>query len=213
MMTPIEKIGSNIYKLTLGPFWTNNYLIIKNNQSLLIDCTSSYEICELIKSLNCQLIGIILTHGHIDHTSAVKKISQKFNLIPYMNSQDDIQLKIAMETYQEYGFTEYEMFEYQHIDEGDLIIGDFRIKVIHTPGHTQGSCCFLYEDILFSGDTIFRESIGRTDLPGGSFELILSSIHSKILPLDDNILVLPGHGPITSIKHEKKYNPFVNAYS
>jgi len=81
-------------------------------------------------------------------------------------------------------------------------------KVIHTPGHSSGSVCFLIDNILFSGDTLFCDSVGRTDLPGGSYKEIEKSIKEKIFSLDENIIVYPGHGPATTLKHEKNYNPF-----
>ena len=97
----------------------------------------------------------------------------------------------------------YEKF----VKDGDIItVGDMQIKVINTPGHTEGGVCYLIEDKLFSGDTLFRESVGRTDLFGGSFEKLLDSVKNKLFKLDDNITVYPGHGPATTIGYEKKHN-------
>jgi len=126
-----------------------------------------------------------------------------------MNQQDQIQLKISEQIYQQYGFTEFNLFEYQHIENGKIKIDQIDIEVIHTPGHTQGSLCFLIDNILFSGDTIFKNSIGRTDLIGGCLETLLNSIKEKILKLPEQTIILPGHGPITTLKEELKSNPFI----
>lgn len=94
-------------------------------------------------------------------------------------------------------------------DNDTIPVGNMQIKVIHTPGHTEGGVCYLIDDKLFSGDTLFRESVGRTDLFGGSFEKLSDSIKNKLFKLNENITVYPGHGPITTIGHEKKYNELV----
>ena len=96
------------------------------------------------------------------------------------------------------------------VSDGDeLCFGELKFKVLSTPGHTPGSCCYLIENHLLAGDTLFYESIGRCDLPGGSFEVIDSSIKTKIFTLDDNVIVYPGHGMTTDVAHEKQFNPFV----
>jgi glyoxylase-like metal-dependent hydrolase (beta-lactamase superfamily II) len=91
-----------------------------------------------------------------------------------------------------------------------LAILDTEVKVLHTPGHSPGGVCFLFDDFVFVGDTLFSGSIGRTDLPGGSYEQILDSIRTHLLVLDDNLKVLTGHGPATTIAMEQKFNPFLN---
>jgi glyoxylase-like metal-dependent hydrolase (beta-lactamase superfamily II) len=96
------------------------------------------------------------------------------------------------------------------VDDGDIIyLGKSTMKVIHTPGHTQGGICLLSEGNLFTGDTLFAGSIGRTDLPGGSFEQMQESLMEKIMPLSDDLRVLPGHGPESTLKVEKETNPFL----
>ena len=100
------------------------------------------------------------------------------------------------------------------LDDGEVVKGaGLQFSVIHTPGHTKGSVCFLFDTdegtVLFSGDHLFRDSVGRTDLPGGSWEELMESMRAKILPLDDAVAVLPGHGPSTTIGRERRMNPFV----
>jgi glyoxylase-like metal-dependent hydrolase (beta-lactamase superfamily II) len=198
-----------IQKLTLGNFLTNNYIIIKENKALLIDATESKPIIEYIESNNLELVGLILTHAHVDHICGVNNICQKFNITPFLNKLDDIQIKISQEIYKDCGFLEKPKFEYQNIEEGELKIENFVIKVIHTPGHTQGSISILIDNNLFSGDTLFFQSIGRTDLIGGNFEQLINSIKNKLLCINDKTVVFPGHGPETTIKEEKIHNPFL----
>ncbi|MCS7164885.1 MAG: MBL fold metallo-hydrolase [Candidatus Calescibacterium sp.] len=205
----MEKILPNIFRFTLSEFYTNNYCIIKNGKVLLIDCTESKPIIDFIKNNNLELVGLILTHGHVDHICGVKNLITHTKIKPFMNKLDDIQIKISQQIYKEYGFTEYPEFEYSHIEEGRVKIGEFEIEVIHTPGHTEGSISLIIDGVLFSGDTIFRESIGRTDLIGGCFDKLITSINQKIMILPENMIVLPGHGESTTIKHEKIYNPFL----
>ncbi|MCS6955128.1 MAG: MBL fold metallo-hydrolase [Candidatus Calescibacterium sp.] len=206
----MEQILSNIFRFTLSDFYTNNYCIIKNDKVLVIDCTISYPIINFIKKNNLKLVGVILTHGHVDHICGVKNLIKETHIKPILNNLDDIQIKISQQIYREYGFTEHPEFEYNHIEEGKIKIDEFEIEIIHTPGHTQGSISLIIDKILFSGDTIFRESIGRTDLIGGCFNTLINSIKQKIIILPEDTIILPGHGELTTVKHEKVNNPFIS---
>lgn len=205
----MEQILPNIFRFTLSSFYTNNYCIVKNSKVLVIDCTESKPILDFINNNKLQMVGLILTHGHVDHICGVKNLITQTKIRPFMNKLDDIQIKISQQIYKEYGFLEYPEFEYINIEEGKIKLEDFEIEIIHTPGHTEGSISLNIDGILFSGDTIFRESIGRTDLPGGNFNTLINSIKQKIMILPDNTIILPGHGESTTIKHEKIYNPFL----
>lgn len=208
----MSKIFSNIYKFTLSEFYTNNYFIIKDNKALLIDCTESQPLIEFINLNKLEVVGLILTHGHVDHICGVNNFSKKFNITPFIHNLDKIQIEISQQIYQDYGFQESPTFEYQILNEGKLKIDIFEIEVIHTPGHTQGSVSLKIDNFLFSGDTIFKGSVGRTDLWQGDFNLLIKSIKEKILPLPEDTIILPGHGDYTTIKEEKLFNPFIKNY-
>ena len=159
------------------------------------------------------LKAIVITHAHIDHIGGAAKLKQRRGAPVYMNSNDqplydhlDMQAAwLGMETPEK---TEIDTLA----REGDTIrVGTTDFQVLHTPGHTQGSLCLWIpsENKLVAGDTLFRESVGRTDLPGGDGRAIIRSIHEKLLTLPDAAVVIPGHGPVTTIGHEREFNPFL----
>ena len=160
-----------------------------------------------IKDMGANVKSILLTHGHMDHVGGVEYLSDKLN-VPFYISKID-------EEYMEkdnYVFGSIRNANGYLEDGNELSFGSLNIKVIATPGHTKGGLCFLIEDKLFTGDTLFQGSIGRTDFIGGSFSEIINSIKTKLLPLGDEIEVYPGHGPKSSIGYEKGYNMYLNDY-
>jgi hydroxyacylglutathione hydrolase len=191
--------------MPVGSYEANCY-IIKDEASqeiAVIDPGASGNLLiKEIEKLQGKVKYIFLTHGHSDHTGAVKDLTEHFKAPIYISQKDE-----ALIIKGEFMFGKIKVDGY--IKDGDsLYIGNLEIKCIETPGHTPGGVCFLINGSLFSGDTLFAQSIGRTDLAGGDFETIIHSIKNKLFTLSEEIKVFPGHGPETSIKVEKKYNPF-----
>lgn len=201
-------------KFVLGPIENNNYLLIdeKTKEAVMFDCTEENgELESTLEKHGATLKYILLTHAHFDHVLGVNYFRDKYKCTVCVHESDKELLDSIEDFAKRFGCGQVEI---QEIDcllkDNDVInFGDTDIKVIHTPGHTLGSVCYLVGDKLFSGDTLFYESVGRTDLPGGSFEQIKSSIQNKLFKLDDNIKVYPGHGWESTIEHEKKNNNFL----
>lgn len=157
--------------------------------------------------------AIVITHAHIDHIGGAQKLKAATGAPVWMNENDQMLYdRLDMQA----GWLGMETPEQTEIDtharEGDTLrLAAAGFHVLHTPGHTQGSLCLWIpsENKLVAGDTLFRESIGRTDLPGGDHRKILSSIRTKLFELPDSAIVIPGHGPNTTIEHEKQFNPFL----
>ena len=187
-----------------------------SGEAIVIDPGDEIDrIVEVLQRHNLRVKYIVITHGHIDHIGGAKLLKERTGAPVYMNEQD-----FAL-----YGRLEQQAMmigiptpERTDIDvtlrDGDKIeCGGIRADVMHTPGHTQGSSCLLLHGMadptLIAGDTLFRDSIGRTDLPGGNFHQIMQSLQSKLMALDDAVIVVPGHGELTTIGREKEWNPFL----
>lgn len=203
-----------IHTLTLGMFAVNNYLIHPPNSSkaILIDACEDYPaILQKIEDLNLELVYLINTHGHGDHIAGNKPIIEATGAklcihhleAPYL---EDPQLNLS-------GWMGARLQSPQPdqlLEEGDEIsLEGISLKVLHTPGHTPGHITLVGDGVAFVGDVIFRESIGRTDFPGGSYEQLIETIQTKIYSLPDDMILYNGHGPHTTVAHEKHFNPFV----
>lgn len=198
----------------IGDLENNNFLLIDetSKEAVLIDCTNiNPEIEKTLQEDSADLKYILLTHGHFDHLMGVNYFRKKYNCKVLMHEADK-NLFDEMKEITKSFFSEE--IEKPHIDgyvkEGDIIkFGENEIKVIETPGHSKGGVCYLIEDKLFSGDTIFYEVVGRTDLPGGSFLELKENIEKKIFTLDEKIKIYPGHGPSSTVGWEKIHNTFL----
>ena len=206
-----------IKTFTEPPIDNNNYVIIDKvtNEAALVDC-SHYDkaVAEFLVDQKAKLKYILLTHGHFDHVSGIDGYKSNQDLpddIKIFMHEDDLgQLKNINAYLSFFGIPDISEPKIDHfIKDGDVIkLGSIDIKVIHTPGHTQGSVCYLTENSLFSGDTIFRECVGRCDLEGGDFQQIVESIENKIFTLPDNTIIYPGHGSGSNVGWEKEHNKF-----
>jgi len=198
-----------IKQFVAGLLENNMYLILDeiSKKGVLIDATIALpEIIQEAKGYDIEYI--LLTHGHFDHILGLNELKKELGAKAVINKNDVIVSDNINEFTRMFDLPDstppsYEMFA---DDDDEITSGNLRFKVITTPGHTEGSVCYLIDDKLFSGDTLFMESVGRTDLFGGNHKKLTESIKNKLFKLDDNIEVYPGHGEQTTIKHEKKYN-------
>lgn len=178
----------------------------------IIDCTCSIdEIKAEIKEKKLNLKYILITHGHFDHVYCLKEAKLAFPMTPVLMNENDLELLNQVPI--QCSMAGVEGIEVPCIDKfvdetTDLKLGNTKIQVITTSGHSKGGVCYLIGDVLFSGDTLFLGSIGRYDLFGGSYSEIEQSIRGKLFKLADNIVVYPGHGPKTTIGKEKHSNPY-----
>lgn len=201
-----------IKQFIAGQLENNMYLVYDEDtkKAVLIDATAPVpELLDTVKNLGLDVEYILLTHGHFDHILGLTELKKALGAEAVICHDDLIISDNINEFTRFFGGMEesvppvYEKF----IKDGDVItVGNMQIKVIHTPGHTEGGVCYLLNDKLFSGDTLFMGSVGRTDLFGGNFDKLSDSVKNKLFKLDDNIKVYPGHGPKTTIGYEKKHN-------
>jgi len=196
----------------LPEFGTNTYLIIEESSQEAILVDPSAPSMELLKKVETLKLRYILnTHGHLDHIGGNSFFKKHTQATLAIHQADAIMLTDNKKNLS--AFLDMQLPPLPAdllLEDGDeLILGGLSFKVIHTPGHTPGCICLFHDKYLISGDTLFEQSIGRTDFPGGSFEQINQSIKTKLFVLDDDTIVFPGHGPKTSIGIEKKINPFI----
>lgn len=196
-----------IKAIPAGIYGANCYVICDEEtmEAVILDPggDSDYLISQIDK-IGAKVKYILLTHGHVDHVGGVVDLKKKYNVPFYIHKADEEMIMMGADVFGDLPVAD------GYIKEGDVIaFGNLKAKCIHTPGHTPGGVCFQIEDKVFTGDTLFQGSIGRTDFAGGSYEEIISSIVNKILPLGDNAEVYPGHGPKSSVIFEKARNPFL----
>jgi hydroxyacylglutathione hydrolase len=204
-----------IERLVLGTVSTNCYFLIneQTKEAVLVDPAAQQDLLvQEIEAKGLKLTGILLTHGHFDHILAVNQLRKEYAVAVYAHKEEDEILKSQK-------LNLSSLFGYPVTVEADIFLNSnekvnlagFEITVLHTPGHTKGSVCYYLkeEGVLFSGDTLFRESIGRSDFPTGDGDQLLSSIKESLWSLPQETVVYSGHGDQTDINHELHHNPFL----
>jgi glyoxylase-like metal-dependent hydrolase (beta-lactamase superfamily II) len=203
----------------VGPLACNCYIVgdPTAREAVVIDPGGDVDrLWSTIQDEGLSVTAIVATHAHFDHVVAAERL-RELTGAPFLLHDDD---KALLSWMQESGrlFLGIDLPPPPEVDtaagEGDRIIaGELQLEVLHTPGHSPGSISLVADDAVFSGDTLFQGSIGRSDLPGGDGELLISAIRQKLFPLGDELPVYPGHGPATTLATEKKSNPFVGETS
>jgi glyoxylase-like metal-dependent hydrolase (beta-lactamase superfamily II) len=203
-----------VHAFTVGPLESNSYLVVDEaarEAALLDPGMESEPVADVLAREHLTVTSIINTHGHFDHVFGNAYFKAKTGA-PLLMHRADLDLVKRLEEQSLYfGFRATPSpSPDRFLEEGDEVrVGGIRLRVLHTPGHSPGGICLVTDGAAFVGDTLFAGSIGRTDLPGGSAEELLTSIREKLLALPDETVLYPGHGPATTIGHERRHNPFL----
>ncbi len=201
-----------VRSVVVGPLEGNCYLIKcdEAGTGVIIDPGDEPDrIVHAVTQAQLKPEAILLTHGHIDHANAAAALKERFGCPVYIHPGDRDMVERG-ESPVLWGLVRNHCAIDNEVADGEEIaVGETRLSVLHAPGHTSGSVCYMVGSLLFSGDVLFRGSIGRTDLPGGSEAEMMNTLKTRIGVLEGSTLVYPGHGPETTIEHEKKFNPFL----
>lgn len=208
----------DIHSFTVGPFAENTYLLIRDQQAILVD-PGFFEEHEFkafrnkLEETGSEFLAVVLTHAHVDHVLGLQKVKDHYEVPVYLSDADRYLWNNYASQAQMFGFqAEPFNFEPEALGEQEgWTIGPFKFDLLYTPGHSPDHISLFDKDtgVLIAGDALFREGIGRTDLYKGNFKVLERSIKEQLYTLPDNTVVYPGHGPKTTIGHEKKQNPFV----
>jgi len=198
-----------IKRIPAGIYAANCYILVDEatKESAVIDPGGDADdLFEAVSEMGAEVKHIVLTHGHLDHTGAVRDFVNKFDVPVYVNKKD-----WDLMSNNEYLFGNLNFNgKYVYVNDNDVIkIGETAIECLETPGHTPGGMSYKVEDKILTGDTLFLGSIGRTDLTGGDFNVLIKSIKDKLLINDDSIVIYPGHGPSSTIGYERNRNTFL----
>lgn len=194
-----------IKHFVLSMFYSNCYVVSEENKAFIVDMGENpKQVEEYIKENNLDVQFILLTHGHVDHAGGVDEFKKHFDVPVYLHKNDRMNIDNK-----EMWFAKMDSDSINVDENTEINFNAKKIKVIETPGHTTGGVCYLIDDVLFTGDTLFRLSIGRTDFKDGDLNALLSGIRNKLFTLPDETKVLPGHNSASTIMTEKKYNSFL----
>lgn len=203
-----------IISMQLGPIETNCYIVYDEvtKEAMVIDPAWDYPtIDKALTEYDLKLTKIFLTHGHADHIGALQELRNYKDVPVYISKGDSALIQNSTNNLSMFMGKKIECTSPEFtLKDGDTIsVGSTEFTVFETPGHTAGGVCLYGGGVVFSGDTLFQYSIGRTDFYGGSYEQLINSVQTKLMPLPDDTVVLPGHGPATTIGDERRLNPYL----
>jgi hydroxyacylglutathione hydrolase len=200
----------------VAPFYKNGFVLgcERTRDAVVIDPGDEVdELLAAVRDHDFEVRHILLTHAHLDHISGVDTARQALDAPIYLHKEDLFLYEGIVRQGEMFGFKVRQQPSIDVFYDGSPIaFGEFEVKVHHTPGHCPGGVCLQVDSHLFVGDTLFAGSIGRTDLPGGKYDVLMRSITEVLFPLGDDAIVHPGHGPDTTIARERTSNPFVLEY-
>ncbi|MDG1046360.1 MAG: MBL fold metallo-hydrolase [Bacteroidia bacterium] len=212
---------TKVYQLSYGPFAENTYVIADDDLNAIIVDPGMYhpeenvKFFEFINSQQLKPCRLLLTHAHLDHVFGVNWVNKTYELTPEIHNDDQIVYDSAEVVAKQYGLNMNKLVpsNISLVHNQVFKFGGSEFRIIHTPGHSPGSVCFRNdnEGYIISGDVLFQGSIGRTDLPGGDYNVLMRSINEHIISLDEDTIVYSGHGPVTNVGQEKVSNPFLQA--
>jgi hydroxyacylglutathione hydrolase len=210
----MQKVPFILEQRAVEPFMKNGFVLgcPSTGQAAYIDPGDEVpQLLEWIDNQGIELVSILNTHGHMDHICGVGVVKEKWDVPICLHPDDKFLYDALSEQGEWFGFSYAQAPSLDcHLEAGqEVCVGDLKLKVHHTPGHSPGSVCFETAGQIFCGDLIFAGGVGRTDLPGGSQEVLFDSIRSRILPLGDEKVLHPGHGPATTVGQERLSNPFL----
>ena len=203
-----------IRQKVLGMVGTNCYICMhaESKEAFIVDpADNAAAIIRMVSDMGAKPCAVLLTHGHFDHIGAADELRKMYEIPVYAHEAEEALLSSPTLNLSGSWASAIILKADHLLKDGDkLQIAGFTVKVLHTPGHTEGSCCYVLEneELLFSGDTLFHGSVGRTDFPTGSMGMLHNSIHRKLFVLPAETTVYPGHGEATYIAYEKRYNPY-----
>lgn len=212
---------TKVYQLTYGPFAENTYVIADDDLNAVIIDPGMYhpeenvQFFEFINSYQLKPCRLLLTHAHLDHVFGVNWVNKTYGLTPEIHNDDQIVYDSAEVVAKQYGLNMNQLVpsNISLVHNEVFKFGGSEFRIIHTPGHSPGSVCFGNdnEGYIISGDVLFQGSIGRTDLPGGDYNVLMRSINEYIINLAEDTIIYSGHGPVTTVGQEKVSNPFLQA--